>query len=447
MEIFPYLTQIFRRAGAEGLWPVFGLDLVLLGLMALLLLFGPWSRPSRFSRLNQAFLLFFLLVSATLFAFGCLVVAYQDHAGLISSLTDAKNSADIYQGNIRDLQTTVGELQDEHNYATPYTFNTLAGSPGQKGSTDGVGGTARFDNPASLAVDADGNIYVGDRGNHSIRKITPDGVVTTLAKATDTVWEVGGAGGTTRPKSPVALAVDGAGNLYVMNFDRADITKIPPTGPATILVGSAYLPSNGLTVNQHGMVYVAKIKSLPPSPTIEILSITPGGLVKALAGGQARERDGTGSAAGFDGTGAMAVDMAGNVYMTEDAGTIRKITSDGAVTTLAGSYHEFGSMDGRGRRARFSRFEAPNGLAVDAAGNLFVADSNTIRKVSPAGEVTTLAGTARSRGCVDGTGNAVLFNNPNGVAVDAAGNIYVADTGNNIIRKGWLAAPAPGPQD
>ena len=104
-------------------------------------------------------------------------------------------------------------------------------------------------------------------------------------------------------------------------------------------------------------------------------------------------------------------------------------------------------MDGRGRRARFSRFEAPNGLAVDAAGNLFVADSNTIRKVSPAGEVTTLAGTARSRGCVDGTGNAVLFNNPNGVAVDAAGNIYVADTGNNIIRKGWLAAPAPGPQD
>jgi hypothetical protein len=161
-------------------------------------------------------------------------------------------------------------------------------------------------------------------------------------------------------------------------------------------------------------------------------------VVTTLAGlaGSTGSADGTGSAARFTEPYGVAVDSAGNVYVADTYNhTIRKVTPAGVVTTLAGLARSIGSADGTGSAARFFY---PYGVAVDSGGNVYVADSynNTIRKVTPAGVVTTLAGLAGSPGSADGTGSAARFTHPFGVAVDSAGNFYVADRDNHTIRKG-----------
>ena len=161
------------------------------------------------------------------------------------------------------------------------------------------------------------------------------------------------------------------------------------------------------------------------------------GVVTTLAGsaGERGSADGTGSAARFNFPFGVATDVAGNVYVADQSNhTIRKITPAGVVTTLAGSAGNDGSADGTGSAARFN---APTGVATDTDGNVYVADAfnNIIRKITPAGVVTTLAGSADNVGSADGTGSAARFNNPFGVATDIDGNVYVADQSNHTIRK------------
>ncbi len=187
------------------------------------------------------------------------------------------------------------------------------------------------------------------------------------------------------------MAVDGAGNVFVADTWNHTIRKITPTGVVTTLAGTA---------------------------------------------GSSGSADGTGATARFNEPFGVAVDGAGNVFVADTWNhTIRKITPTGVVTTLAGTagFVE-GSADGTGAAARFNE---PYGVAVDGAGNVFVADTdnNTIRKITPSGVVTTLAGTAGSSGSTDGTGAAARFYWPEGVAVDGAGNVFVADAVNYTIRK------------
>ncbi len=190
-----------------------------------------------------------------------------------------------------------------------------------------------------------------------------------------------------------------------------------------------------MAVDSSGNVYVAD------NYNHTIRKITPAGVVTTLAGlaGAFGNADGTNSVARFNTPFGVAVDGSGNVFVGDNGNsTIRKITPAGAVTTLAGLSANLGGDDGTGSAARF---EYPRGVAVDSSGNVYVADyyNYTIRKITSGGVVTTLAGLAQAYGSDDGTGSAARFYFPQGVAVDSSGTVYVADTDTQSIRKGILA--------
>ena len=328
--------------------------------------------------------------------------------------------------------------------AGPGTVSTLAGSAGQQGTANGTGADARFRNPGGVAVDSAGNVYVTDE-NHAIRKITPAGEVTTLAGLAGSPGSTDGTGNAARFNRLGDVAVDSAGNLYVVEYGNSTLRKITPGGVVTTLAGLAgqqgtvdgtgsaarFNGPYGVAVDSAGNVYVAEWESHV------IRKVTPAGVVTTLAGlaNNAGAADGTGSAARFRNPRSMAVDSAGNVFVADFFNhAIRKITPGGVVTTLAGLLESSGSADGTGGTARFRN---PSGVAVDSAGNVYVADHNnhTVRKVTPGGVVTTLAGLAGGPGSADGVGSAARFNNPINLAVDSAGNIYVSDYVNHTIRK------------
>lgn len=322
-------------------------------------------------------------------------------------------------------------------YSTPYAFTNFAGIPGVSGTNDGASSAARFDLPWGVAVDSADNVYVTEYYNHTIRKITPSGVVTTLAGSPGEQGFVDGIGSAARFSTPTSVAVDTNGILYVADAFNGAIRKITAAGAVTTLATGFSLPA-GVAVDTHTNVYVAD------QWNATVLKILPSRTVTTLAGspGQTGTNDGIGSAAHFNQPIGVAVDSAGNVYASDfnpscsDSGeTIRKITPGRVVTTLAGSPGICGSADGTGSAARF---ELPTSVAVDSAGNVFVTDqyNYTIRKITPLGEVTTLAGLAQVPGNADGIGSAARFNRPNGVAVDNAGNIFVADSFNSRITKG-----------
>ena len=273
---------------------------------------------------------------------------------------------------------------------------TLAGAYGL-GNADGTGPAARFNNPIGMAHDGAGNFYVADQGNQTLRTVVlATGVVTTLAGSPGPGASADGTGSAARFVSPWGLTTDGAGNLLVADEGDWDIRKVVlATADVTTLAGSGSHPSSDLS----------------------------------------RGADGIGTAAHFDSPSGAASDGAGNLYVTDTNDmTIRKVVvATGAVTTLAGSVGASGSVDGIGATARFS---SPWGIASDGSGNLFVADSTTIRKVVIAtGAVSTLAGSSGSAGWTDATGSAARFGSLRDLAVDRAGNLLIVDSGNQTIRK------------
>ncbi len=260
---------------------------------------------------------------------------------------------------------------------------------GSAGSTDGVGTNALFNHPLGVALDKSNNVYVADFNNNTIRKITPNGTISTFAGSAGSSGSTDATGNAARFNGPAAVTVDTNGNVYVADNYNCTIRKITPAGAVSTLAGSP------------------------------------------LAYGSV---DATGSAARFRYPSGVAVDNTGNIYVADTLNsTMRKVTSSGVVTTLAGFAQSSGAADGTGSSSRFSY---PNGVAVDSAGNVYVADSNNhiIRKVTPAGVVTTLAGLSGHYGTNDGIGSIVRLKYPDGLALDSAGKIIIADGGNQTIR-------------
>ena len=259
-----------------------------------------------------------------------------------------------------------------------------------QGSAQGTGTAASFNNPNAIAADTAGNIYVADSGNNAIRQIAPGGIVSTLAGTAGTAGSANGTGAAALFNNPSGVATDSSGNVYVADTNNQTIRKVTPAGVVSTVAGS------------------------------------PGVLGST---------DATGSAASFRYPNGLASDSSGNLYVADTGNnTIRKITPAGVVSTLAGTPGVAGFADGTGAAASFN---GPAAVALDTLGNLYVADyyNNTIRKVSAAGVVSTIAGSAPFWGAVDDTGSAARFNGPQALVVDAVGNVYVADTNNDTVRK------------
>jgi hypothetical protein len=290
---------------------------------------------------------------------------------------------------------------------TNWVVTTVAGlGPTNSGSADGTNGQAQFSMPQGVAVDSAGNLYVADTLNSTIRQITPAGnhwEVTTIAGMAGSPGTNDGPGSIAQFEAPASVAVDSATNLYVADYTAQTIRRLRPVGT--------------------------------------------GWEVSTIAGAhlQTGSADGTNDEARFNTPGSIATDRAGRIYVSDWANsTIRMITpvdTNYVVTTLAGKAGEADWVDGMGSDARFTSLIA--GIGVDGAGNLYLTDAGTVRKVIPFGTnwvVTTIAGSRDGTDWVDGTGSDVRFFYPQAVGADSAGNLYVADSYNQAIR---LGVPLP----
>ena len=479
-------------------------------------------------------------------------------AGVASSLDGTGSSAFFYEPTSVAVDTAGNVyVADTSNYTirkvTPAgVVTTLAGLAGVSGYVDAAGSDARFASPTGVAVDPAGNIYVADMGSYTIRKITQAGVVTTLAGSPMGLGSFDGTGTGASFTSPSSLAVDPAGNVYVTDSTNQTIRRVTPEGVVTTLAGAAGIVGytsgtgsdaqfnnpNGIAVDSSGTVYLADTMNniirvgVPATTTVTTTSgttttvittavtykdggtttqittavttpagttttvtttngtstestggtnvdlslaggpnssqgvflfiyptsvardgsgnlyvadaanntidkVSSSGVVTALAGTAAvvGTTDANGTNALFNQPNGVALDANGNVFVTDTGNaTIRKIASNGTVTTLAGSVSNRGNRDGTGTAAWFS---SPMGITADSAGNLYVTDAftDTVRKITSSGTVTTVAGSPSIRGYADGSGTGALFNYPTGIAVDSSGNLYVADSYNDLVRK------------
>jgi hypothetical protein len=380
---------------------------------------------------------------------GGAVITLAGGAGL-SGTTDATGTAARFNGPASVAVDVNVFVADQNNHtirkiAPGGAVTTIAGAAGKPGTDDGIGTAARFTNPSGVAVAASGTLFIADQRNAVIRKMTPDGAVTTVAGAPILAGSVDGTGAAARFNRPIGVATDAAGNTYVADSANAVIRKITSTGVTTTIAGTVgveggadgvgaaaqFTGPSGIAVDSTGNLYVAEIENNT------IRKITSTGTVTTLAGvaGKTGATDGAGNTARFCSPSAVVVDSTGNLFVTDQANhTIRKITSEGVVSTVAGTAGQRGTTDGNGAAARF---DSPSALTVDGAGNLYVTDANnyTIRKITPTGDVTTLAGTAGVLGNADGTGAAARFSSLSAIAIDATGNLYAADIAASTVRK------------
>jgi len=259
--------------------------------------------------------------------------------------------------------------------------STIAGNS-KHGNKDGKGTLATFLLPAGIVSDIEGNLFVTDDGDHRIRKISKEGVVSTIAGSSK--GYANGMGTEAMFNNPQGIIIDSNKNLFVTDYYNHRIRKISPSGMVSTFAGS----------------------------------------------GIRGDLDGVNLHAQFNYPRGIAIDPLGNIYVSDDH-RIRKISPQGSVSTIAGSSQR-GKVDGVGSSAQFSD---PHGIAIDCMGNLLVSDfsNHTIRKVSDKGEVTTLAGS--TEGFADGRGSRAQFAGPFGIVIDGKGDVFVCDITNHLIRK------------
>jgi sugar lactone lactonase YvrE len=326
--------------------------------------------------------------------------------------------------------------------------------------TDGIGTSAAFRDPYGIAVDKWGSLYVTDYGNHRIRKISSSALVSTIAGG-GTAAYIDGFGTSARFNNPIGVAVDGSSNLYIADSNNHCIRKITPSRVVTTIAGSGttgqgslldetgtnarFNRPTGIAVDSFGTV--AYIVDYGNNRVRKVILAT--GVVSTLTGnGAIGYLDNSADTSKVVSPPGIVLDPAGNLFIGDSYNNrIRKITPSGAISTYAGST-TFGLNDNMYPEG--ANFFSPGGVALDSSGNLYVADAwnQRIRKISPEGAVVTIAGSGNSGqdgGFENGVGTVAKFNRPYGIAVDTSGNVYIADSANNRIRKITITPRLPGP--
>lgn len=357
--------------------------------------------------------------------------------------TDLANGA-TYSGVNTSTLLITGATSSLNGNQYRYTSTDNGGTATSNAATLTVAAIF-FPFATGIAIDASGNLYVTDSSTNTVQKINSASQVTLVAGASGTSGSANGTGAAATFNQPGGVASAGDATLTIADTANGMIRRVTSGGVVTTFAGSATVRGNvdgvgtaatfsspaGIALDPSGRLVVAD------SMNNTIRAITPGGAVSTLAGSASESgtADGTGGAARFNHPVGVAVDSAGNAYIADSTNnTIRKVTSSGVVTTFAGLAGIAGIQDGDGPGALFN---GPQGVALDSAGNVYVADtgSSTIRKISPGGSVITLAGLPGVAGLKDSVRDDAWFNKPQALVVDGAGTVYVADTGNAAIRR------------
>ncbi|MFI5160144.1 MAG: putative Ig domain-containing protein [Sphingobacteriales bacterium] len=308
------------------------------------------------------------------------------------------------------------------------TVTTYAGT-GTAGRANNTLATSTFTTPRWTTI-ASGTMYCADAGNNEIRKLLAGGVTLFAGNAAAATGSANGVGNAASFNGPYAITNDGAGNLYVADVNNNCVRKI--------VIATATVSTIAVGLNAPaGIVYdpVNNVLYITNSGNHDIIKMTTAGVYSVFAGtGVTGSADGTGTAASFNTPNGIAIDASGNVFVADQNNQeIREITPAGVVTTFAGSTTA-GSADGTGTAATFN---TPSGLDLDISGNIYVTDrgNNLIRMITPAGVVTTVAGSGAAT-LTNGVGTAAAFNASRGIEVDqSTGDIYISDYSNNVIRK------------
>jgi uncharacterized repeat protein (TIGR01451 family) len=339
-----------------------------------------------------------------------------------------------------------------YRVAADGTMTLVAGD-----GTSGFGGdggpatSAQLNSPSGIAVDAGGNLLIVDSGNQRIRKVTPGGVISTLAgTGTSGFSGDGGPAASAQLNYPQGIVVDGSGNVLIADSGNYRIRKITPAGVISTIAGSgswgfsgdngpaisaqlAY--PTGVAVDSAGALFIAD------QSNARIRKVATNGTITTVAGGgsfgPSNGDGGLATAARLSSPSGVAVDASGNLLIADRYNyRIRRVNLQGIISTVAGN-GSYGSL-GDGGLAVLAQLRSPRGISVDTSGNLFIADtdSHRIRKVTLAGIISTVAGNGtHGFGGDGGPAVSALLDSPGGVALDSAGNLYIADTNNARIRQ------------